>query len=778
LLIDNALSALTVVLDPARFAIICSGIGLGLVIGMLPGIGGLGGLALLIPFTHSMDAHTALAFLIGMWAVTATSDTIPAILFGVPGAVGSAATVLDGHPMAKRGEAGRAFGASFSSSIVGGVFGAILLAVSIPILRPFMLAIGTPELLAVCVLGLTLVASVSQGNILKGLIVALFGVLLAAIGDEAQSGQLRWTFDDMFGTYLLDGVPIECIALGLFAVPELIDMAIARANVGSTQRLEGVFREQMRGVRDVLENWKLILNSSFLGVVLGSVPGMGAAVIDWIAYGSAARMIKGASQTFGKGDVRGVIAAESANCSREGGALIPTLAFGVPGSPSMALLLGAFLSHGIAPGPKLLDTQLDVTYTLVWSLALANVVGAGTCFLAANPLARIATLRAGILIPTVFAVCFVGAYQGSLSFGDLVLLVAFGLMGWAMKRYGWARAPLILGFVLGKLIEKYLFISVARYQFEWLQRPGVIAIFAVTLLVLASPLFKAIYRMWRPAARRIGTAPPLPLPACDQGVYARLRGALERDGVKGPFRRLKLATQSAWSGLLTRPPPYSPALAGEGTQGADLFPPADRAEGHAISDRPAPTTGEGAAAAAFPSNTFSIDQIVGHGLWVIAFLALAAAFWSATGWRFSARLMPQIAAAVGLIIIACAGLAAVVAKLQGKPALAAKTAHDLTGAVGGLAETTVYARLLVEALWLVGLLVGVLLIGLMPALGLYMFSYMSTAGKTSRPIALIIVASLWIAFYVLFVKLLHVPWPPSLLGDLFPDLREWTGRLI
>src|SRR5215469_4197241 len=167
--------------------------------------------------------------------------------------------------------------------------------------------------------------------------------------------------------------------------------------------------------------------------------------------------------------------------------------------PAKALLLGAFLSHGIAPGPKLLDAQLDITYTLIWSLALANVVGAGICFLAANPLARIATLRAGILIPTVFAVCFVGAYQGSLSFGDLVVLVIFGLLGWIMKQHGWARAPLILGFVLGKLIEKYLFISVGRYQFEWLQRPGVVAIFAIAVLVLASPLFTALYRMWRPA---------------------------------------------------------------------------------------------------------------------------------------------------------------------------------------------------------------------------------------------------------------------------------------
>src|SRR5215470_660928 len=513
LLIDNALSALAIVLDPARFAVICSGIGLGLIIGMLPGIGGLGGLALLIPFTHSMDAHTALAFLIGMWAVTATSDTIPAILFGVPGAVGSAATVLDGHPMAKRGEAGRAFGASFMSSIMGGLLGATLLAISIPILRPLMLAIGTPELLAVCVLGLTLVASVSQGNVLKGLIAALFGVLLAAVGDEAQSGQLRWTFDDLFDTYLLDGVPIECIALGLFAVPELIDMAIARTNTGSVQQLHGLFHEQMRGVRDVLRNWKLVLNSSTLGVVLGSVPGMGAAVIDWIAYGSAARIVKGASETFGKGDVRGLIAAESANNAREGGALIPTLAFGVPSSPSMALLLGAFLSHGIAPGPKLLDTQLDITYTLIWSLALANVVGAGICFLSANPLARIATLRAGILIPTVFAVCFVGAYQGSRSFGDLVVLVVFGLLGWIMKQYGWARAPLILGFVLGKLIEKYLFISIGRYQFEWLQRPGVIAIFAVTVLVLASPLFTALYKMWKPAPAPVPAAVPDAAPA-------------------------------------------------------------------------------------------------------------------------------------------------------------------------------------------------------------------------------------------------------------------------
>jgi TctA family transporter len=706
-IIDNAISALAIVFDPARFLIVCFGIVLGLVIGILPGIGGLGGMALLIPFTHAMDAHTALAFLIGMWAVTATSDTVPAILFGVPGAIGSAATVLDGYPMARRGEAGRAFGASFTSSIFGGLFGAVLLLVAIPLLQWLIFRVGTPELLAVCVLGLTLVASLSQGAMLKGLIVAVFGVLVAAIGDEAQSGQSRWTFDELLDTYLTDGIPIECIALGLFAVPELIDMAIARTNLGSVQHLRGLFHEQMRGVRDVLVNWKLVINSSTLGVVLGAVPGMGAAVIDWIAYGSAARFVK--NNTFGKGDVRGLIAAESANNAREGGQLIPTLAFGVPGSPSMALLLGAFIAHGIAPGPRLLESQLDLTYTIIWTLALANVVGAGICFLSANPLARIATLRSGILIPTVLAVCFIGAFQGSRNYGDLVALVVFGLIGWTMKRHGWARAPLILGFVLGKLIEKYLFISVGRYEFTWLERPAVIAIFALAGLVLARPLLSMLFQSRQEAvahgAEPAGAETGAPDAAATAGEIAAASGTAEAPRV-------------------------------------------------------------------------SIDRIVGTGIWIVATLGFAAAFYSATGWRLSARLMPQTAAAAGLAVIACAAIVALTAKLQGRPLMAGKSSFEVAGAFGTLSESTIYARFGMEVAWLVGLLAGVWLIGLMPAMGLFMFLYMATAGRIRWTTALIITVALWVGFYVLFAKLLHVPWPPSLLGDVFPGLRELTGRLI
>ncbi len=703
MLLDSAISALAIVFDPARFAIICVGVLLGLIIGVLPGIGGLAGMALLIPFTYSLDPHTALAFLIGMWAVTATSDTVPAILFGVPGAIGSASTVLDGYPMARRGEAGRAFGASFTSSILGGLFGALLLAVSIPVLRPFMLAIGSPELLAVCVLGLTLVASVSQGAVLKGLVTAMFGVLLAAIGNEAQTGTLRWTFDTM---YLWDGLPIETLALGLFALPELIDMAIANRSISSDFR-GGLIREQLRGVRDVIANWKLVIHSSTIGVVLGSIPGMGAPVIDWVAYGSAARLLKGASKTFGTGDVRGVICSEAANNAREGGALIPTLAFGVPSSASMALLLGAFLTQGITPGPKLLTTQLDITYTMVWSLALANILGAAICFLAANQLARMVMIRAGILVPCVLVISFVGAFQGSRSFGDLVVLIAMGAVGWVMKRFGWARAPLILGFILGKLIEKYLFISISRYEFAWLDRPAVLAIFALTILILARPLFGSVYRRWR-------GDPSDDAPDPHPSTSLRERGEVAKLSIAIAHRPLKLIR--------------------------------------------------------------SLDG--NHVLWLIATVLFIAAIVSAMDWRLAARLMPQTAAAAGLLVIAVGGTVALVGGLRGRPIAVAHARSESKGALDGLPAREVYAGLAVQFAWLLALLVAIHLIGMMPALGLFLLSYMTLQSRVRWTTALLIAIPLWVGMYVLFVKLLHVPWPPSLLGDELPELRRFMGRLI
>jgi len=485
-MLEMAGSALLIMLEPTRLFFLACGVLVGLGLGVIPGLGGIIGMALLLPFTFTMDPYTAFAFLLGMGSVTGTSDTIPAILFGVPGTVGSAATILDGYPLAKQGQAGRALGAAYTACLLGGLFGALLLGISIPILRPVMLYLGSPELLAFALFGLSMIAVLSGGTPLRGLAAACFGLMVAMIGSDPQTGTLRWTLDSL---YLWDGLPLVPVTLGLFALPELADLAIARRSIAANGQPDAT-AGQWQGVKDTLRNWWLVVRVSWLGAALGAVPGLGAAIIDWVAYGHAARTEKGAAQTFGKGDIRGVIASEGSNNAKEGGALVPTIAFGVPGSASMAILLGAFLIHGLVPGPEMLNKNLGVTYSMVWSVALANILGAGLCFLFSNQFAKIALLRFSIITPLILTVVFVGSYQGSRQWGDLFTLLFFGVLGWVMKRMGWPRPPVILGVVLGGIVERYLFISVERYGADWLWRPVVAVVLAISLLGLLRPLMR------------------------------------------------------------------------------------------------------------------------------------------------------------------------------------------------------------------------------------------------------------------------------------------------
>jgi hypothetical protein len=257
-------------------------------------------------------------------------------------------------------------------------------------------------------------------------------------------------------------------------------------------------------------------------------------VVDWFAYGHAARTVRGATETFGTGDVRGVIAPESANNAKEGGALVPTVAFGVPGSASMAILLGAFLIQGLVPGPAMLTEHLDVTYAMVWSVALANILGAGLCFLFSGQFAKIATLRYTLILPIVMCVLYVGAFQGSRDWGDLYALLAFGVLGWTMKQLRWPRPPLILGFVLGAIIERYMFISAARYGFEWLFRPVVAVLLLLALLGLLRPLIGEL-RAQRRAGLRAALLEPPSLRAADL-LYVLVGGLVA----------LMLVQASAW----------------------------------------------------------------------------------------------------------------------------------------------------------------------------------------------------------------------------------------
>jgi putative tricarboxylic transport membrane protein len=454
-MIGSAIHALQLLLEPARLMILCVGVLIGLAIGVLPGLSGIVGMAMLIPFTYNLDEYTAFALLLGMAAVITSSDFITAVLFGVPGHVGAAATVIDGHAMARKGEAGRAFGAGFAASLAGGIVGAIVLAVSIPILRPVMLSIGSPELLAFTLFGMSMVATLSGRAPLKGLTAAGLGLMIAMIGSRAQSGTLRWTFDWL---YLWDGVPLIPATLGIFALPELAELAVSRKRIAGDNAPDISFSSQWEGVRDVGRHWWLVLRCGVLGTGLGAIPGIGSAVIDWIAYGYAQRTEKN-PETFGTGDVRGVIAPESSNNSKEGGHLVPTIAFGVPAGASMAILLGAFLMHGLTPGPEMLTKHLDLTYLIVWSLTLAHVIGAVICLACSRWLAQISRVRPEILLPVIIALVFVAAFEGEHDWGDLYSLVFFGIVGWIMKRLGWPRPPMVLGIVVGAIFERYLFIS-------------------------------------------------------------------------------------------------------------------------------------------------------------------------------------------------------------------------------------------------------------------------------------------------------------------------------
>ena len=488
-LLDVAFSALGVLMDPERLFYLGFGTLIGLALGIMPGVGGVAGLALLLPFTFNLDAYSAFAFMLGLGAVTSTSDTIPAVLFGVPGTSASQATVLDGHSMAKNGEAGRALSAAYAASLIGGLWGAFLLGITIPVLRPILMAINSPELLAFSIFGISMVSALSGSMPLRGLTMAGLGILLSMVGGDPTTGQDRWTLDTL---YLLDNLPLLPVALGLFALPEICDVAARRTAISETSK-HNLKDGMVAGVKDVLDNWWLVAKCGSLGAMIGAIPGLGSAVVDWIAYGYAAKTCKGAEKTFGKGDVRGVIAPESANNAKEGGSLVPTIAFGVPGSASMALLLGGFMIHGLEPGKAMVTTNLEVTYAMVWSIALANILGAGLCFAFSGQFAKIATLRYTLVIPGVICIMMVGAYQASADWGDLATLLIFGSVGWVMKHLRWPRPPLILGFVLGGIIEDYMRISYQLYEWSWMLKPICFVMLSLAAISLFQPLFKKVF---------------------------------------------------------------------------------------------------------------------------------------------------------------------------------------------------------------------------------------------------------------------------------------------
>jgi len=480
------------------FLFMMLGMSIGFVVGILPGLGGATTLALMLPFIYNMDPTTAFAFLLGSNAVTATTGDITSVLFGVPGEGITAATIVDGHPMAKNGEAGRALGAALMSSLVGAVFGAFMLALAIPVVSPLVLSIGSAEFFMLAVLGITFVAALSGQNVPKGLVTGGLGLVLAMIGLDPIESVPRFTLENVLGEvhslFLWDGLALVSVTVGLFAIPEIIELAVKGTSIAGTSQ-PGKLGGVMEGVKDTFRHWKLVLRCSGIGAYIGLIPGMGGGPAQWLAYAHAVQSSPH-KERFGKGAVEGVLGPGAANNSKEGGSLIPTLAFGVPGSVSMAIMLGAFIIQGIVPGPDLLNPakHLTLTFSFVWIIVITNIITVAICFLFLNQLAKITFVKGTYLIPFLLLLIYLGGFAVKNSFGDMMLVVMFGMIGWLMVKYDWQRPPLLLGLVLGGIAENNLFIASRIYGWGWLLHPGVLVIALITFLGIFYPHLAALFK--------------------------------------------------------------------------------------------------------------------------------------------------------------------------------------------------------------------------------------------------------------------------------------------
>lgn len=482
----TGLAALATI-DVAAFMMI--GIVYGILIGILPGLGGIVAMALLLPFTFRMEATTAMAMLLGAHIATIWGSSVTSILFRVPGAAKSVALIFDGYPMTCRGEASRALGASAMSTVLGGVIGAAFLAFAIPITIPVMMALGPAEYLMMALWGLTVISAFSEGSLLKGMIAAVFGLLVAFIGMDLVTATPRFTFDSI---HLLDGISFPVAMIGMFAVAEMMKLYV-RGGTIVDRKVDSQESSVWTGVRDTFQHWGLVVRSSLLGLWIGVLPGVGASVGGIAAYAQALRTSK-TPETFGKGNVEGVIAPDATLGANEGGGLLPTLALGIPGGEGMAILLVAFVGLGVAPGPQMLVNDLDFVFSLMWIVAIASVITGIIGLMISGLLARVPTLSPNFIIPLVLSVCMVGAYANSRDYFDVITAAVFGIIGYLMDKYKYSRAAFVVGMVLAVMIERNLHLSNSLYG-EWFlfTRPVALLMFILILITTAWPF----YRKWR-----------------------------------------------------------------------------------------------------------------------------------------------------------------------------------------------------------------------------------------------------------------------------------------
>ncbi len=454
----------------------------GLIVGILPGLGGSVTLALLIPITFSMSPEAAIVLLMSAYSAVNYGGSITSILVNTPGDAANAATTFDGYPLAKQGKAKMAISASIFASVLGGFIGLFILDLLIPVARNLVLAFSYPEFFMLALFGLTVIAVITQGNTFRGLISAMFGLMLAYIGTDPLLGLDRFTFGS---DYLWDGLDLVPVIIGLFAITEAFELFKQRESVSSDIKVSG--SGTFDGIKEVFKNFGLFLRSCFIGIFIGIIPGVGGSVASFLSYGMAVQSSKN-PEKFGKGAIEGVIAVESANDAKEGGALLPTIAFGIPGSSAMAVLVGGLLMHGLAPGPEMLTTDIELTYLLIAAAVLGKVFAGLISFLVGTRLVFITKVKGTLMAPGIIAVALVGSYATAGHFEDVIVALLFGLIGFYMKKFGYSRIALIIAIVLGGLLESSYYQSMTTFGAAgFVNRPIALVLLGMTVLSLVWP---------------------------------------------------------------------------------------------------------------------------------------------------------------------------------------------------------------------------------------------------------------------------------------------------
>ena len=477
------MSGLWALADPMLLLLIVLATLGGILVGALPGLNATNGVALLLPFTITMEPIAAIAVLTTIYCAATFAGAVTAILINTPGTSASATTCLDGYPLAQRGEAGRALGMAAVSSTIGGIISVLCLMAAAPLLAGAAYKFAPPEYFALTVFGLSMLASIGEESSIKSIMSGAFGVLLATVGIDLLTTVERFTFGM---NELTEGIGFVPVMIGVFGIAELLAQAGQLGIVRERITLRAI---QLPSKADYQKTWKAILRSSGIGTFIGILPAEGATIASMIGYNEAKRWSK-TPEEFGKGSIEGIAGSEAANNSATGGAMVPTLALGIPGSPTAAVILAGLMVHGLRPGPTMFTEQSTFVFAIFWSMLLVNVLFFFVGLFGARIFARATLIPLTILWPMVFLFSIVGAYALDQSMIDVWIALIFGVIGYLMRRYGFSVVSLAIGLILGGMLEKRLGQSMVMLDEQWwliATRPLSLFFLVLTVLALAGP---------------------------------------------------------------------------------------------------------------------------------------------------------------------------------------------------------------------------------------------------------------------------------------------------